>query len=188
MDWLTFFSNIVESLVWPATVIVAIYLMREKLGELLPRLKRFKHKDTEVEFAQAVEELALERAQEGEVLGPQKRSKELNELFGFLMQLAEISPCSAVLESFRTLETAAAKKVARLYPDSEHKAAGWPLQLQRLLKGEVLSKDDYYQFNQLRKLRNEAAHTEGFDVRGKPIEAYIDIALSLAARLERDAA
>jgi len=55
-----------------------------------------------------------------------------------------------------------------------------------MLKGEVFDSQQYHQFNQLRKLRNEAAHTEDFDVRGMPVEAYIDIALSLAARLEGD--
>ena len=102
------------------------------------------------------------------------------------MRLADISPRSAVLESFRAVESAAAKKAARIYPEIESRHARSPLQLQEMLKGEVLSKQEYYQFNQLRKLRNEAAHAEEFDIRGMPIEAYIDVALSLAARLEAE--
>lgn len=186
MDWLTFTSNIINSIAWPLTVVFGIYIMRDKVGELLPRLKRFKHKDTEVEFVQAVEELAQERDQ-GEQAAPQEpKSDELIEQFDFLMKLANVSPRSAVLESFRTLETAAAKKAAQLYPESGQRP-GSPLGLQRLLKGKALRPEEYHQFNQLRKLRNEAAHAEEFEVSGMPIEAYIDIALSLAARLERDA-
>ena len=187
MDLLTFISNLVDSLAWPITVGVVIYLLREKIGELLPRLKRLKHKDTELEFVQGVEKLASERSQEGDITVPLQRSDELRDQYQFLIKLANVSPRSAVQEAFRVLETAAAKRVARLYPDIDHKRPGSPLQLQKLLKESVLSKDEFNEFNKLRMLRNEAAHAHDFEVSGMPIEAYIDIALSLAARLDRDA-
>lgn len=186
MDWLTFVSKLVDSLAWPATVAFAVYQLRDKLGELLPRLRKIKHKDTELEFAELVEELVQEKAAEPEEPAT-PRSAELDHQFQFLMNLAEIHPRSAVLESFRTLETAAAKRAAELHPEAARSARS-PLALQKMLKGEVLGPDGFHQFNQLRRLRNEAAHAEDFDIRGMPVEAYVDIALSLAARIERSAA
>lgn len=186
MDWKTFISHVIDSLAWPGVVIILVVLLREKVAELIPRLKRFKHKDTEIEFTEGIAELVQEREATGGEDQEIPRSDEYQDQFSFLMRLADISPRSAVLESFRVVESAAAKKAARLYPEIESRYARSPLQLQKMLKGEVLSKQEYYQFNQLRKLRNEAAHAEEFDIRGMPVEAYIDVALSLAARLETE--
>lgn len=186
MDWKTFIAQVIDSLAWPSVVVALVVLLREKIAELIPRLKRFKHKDTEIEFTEGVTELVQEREAAGIEDQAIPRTDEYQDQFTFLMRLADISPRSAVLESFRAVESAAAKKAARIYPETESRHARSPLQLQKMLKGEVLSKQEYYQFNQLRKLRNEAAHAEEFDIRGMPVEAYIDIALSLAARLEAE--
>ncbi|MDC8802221.1 hypothetical protein PRZ61_01990 [Halomonas pacifica] len=186
MDWKTFFSQIIDSLAWPAVTVFVVVLLRDKITDLLPRLKKFKHKETEIEFTEGVAELVQEREAQG-IEGEELAQKnEYQNQFGFLSRLADISPRSAVLESFRIVESAAAKKAARLYPDLESRYARSPLHLQKMLKGEVLSRNEFYQLDQLRKLRNEAAHAEEFEVRGMPVEAYIDIALSLASRLEAE--
>jgi len=186
MDWKTFISNVIDSLAWPGVVVTIVFLLREKVGELIPRLKRFKHKDTEVEFTEAIAELVQERGEAGIEDVESPRTGDYQDQFSFLMRLADISPRSAVLESFRAVEAAAAKKAARLYPEIESRHARSPIEFQKMLKGKALSKMEYHQFNQLRKLRNEAAHAEDFDISGIPIEAYVDIALSLAARLDHD--
>lgn len=184
MGWKTFVAQIIDTLAWPAVVLIVIYQLRDKIAELLPRLKKFKHKETEIEFAEGVTELVQEREATGDTEVELPRSDEFRDQFDFLLRLANISPRSAVIESFRILEAAAAKKAARLYPHGEGRSVRSPIQLHRVLKGHVFDSQQYHQFNQLRKLRNEAAHTEDFDVRGMPVESYIDIALSLAARLE----
>jgi len=51
-------------------------------------------------------------------------------------------------------------------------------------KGKILTPHQYHQFNELRRLRNQAAHMEDFDLQGMHIAAYIDIALTLANNLE----
>ena len=53
-----------------------------------------------------------------------------------------------------------------------------------MLQGKVLSKMQLHQFNELRKLRNQAVHMEEFELKNMPIKAYIDIALTLANNLE----
>lgn len=184
MDWKTFIAKLVHALAWPGVVVFVIFLLRDKLGDLIPRIKRFKHKDTELEFTEGITELAQERKAAGVDIQQVPRTDEYQNQYQFLIRLGELSPRSAVIEAFRLLESAAAKKVARVYPNLPPEMQKSPLQLQKMLKGEVLAADEFYQFNQLRKLRNEAAHTEDFSVRGMPLEAYIDIALSLAARLD----
>src|SRR5882757_545617 len=90
----------VVSLAWPASVVAAVWLFREKLTQLLPFL-RLKHKETEVSFRldQAEKEAAklpppapspdLERT-------PEEKSK--------FEQVAEISPRAAILEARAELE------------------------------------------------------------------------------------
>ena len=48
----------------------------------------------------------------------------------------------------------------------------------------MLSKNQYHQFNELRQLRNQAAHMEDFELKNMHIGAYVDIALTLANNLE----
>lgn len=186
MDWKTFIAQVIDALAWPAVVVFLIYQLRDKITELLPRLKKFRHKETELEFTEGVTELVQEREASGIAYEELPQSDEYKANFDFLMRLAELSPRSAVIEAFRMVEAAAAKRAARLYPSMEGKVGYSPLKLQKILKGDVFDPQEYHQFNQLRKLRNEAAHTEDFDVRGMPVEAYIDIALSLTARLADD--
>lgn len=186
MDWKMFFAQIIDSLAWPSVAVFVVFLLREKITDLLPRLKRFRHKETELEFTEGITELVQERQAQGIQNNEVEQTEEYQDQFSFLARLAEISPRSAVLEAFRIVEAAAAKKAARTYPDLESRHAKSPLHLQKLLKGEVLAKNEFHQFDQLRRLRNEAAHTEEFDVKGMPVEAYIDIALSMASRLEAE--
>ncbi len=186
MDWKEFFASLVGSLAWPAVVAYLAFLLKDKLAELLPKLKRFKHKDTELEFVQAVEELQKEVSEaQAEQPVPAEPDKELEEQYSFLARLSEISSRSAVLEAWRIVEGAAAKAIAKAYPELEGRGVLSPLHMQKMLQGKVLSKSEWRQFDELRRLRNTAAHAEEFDLKGMPIEAYLDIALTMARRIER---
>lgn len=50
MDWLTFFSKLVEALAWPIVALVLGLVFRRKLLELLPTLRKFKAGPLEAEF------------------------------------------------------------------------------------------------------------------------------------------
>ncbi len=184
MDWKTFVVEITKSLAWPIVTVFLIYQLKDRLAELLPRLRKLKHKDTELEFAEKLNELALESqsSKEGEL--KLNKTPEVVEKYNFLIKLAEVSPRSAVIESYRYLETASAKAVMNAKPDLQGIISLNPNVLQKLLSKDVLSSSQMNQLNQLRKLRNQAAHMEDFELRDMPIEAYIDIALSLSNYLE----
>jgi hypothetical protein len=184
MDWKTFIAQIITSLAWPLVVVFLIYQLKDRLAELLPRLRKLKHKDTELEFSEKLNELAVESdaIKEGNTVADKR--PEINEQFNFLMKLSDISPRSAVLESYRVLETASAKAVTKAYPELEPKKIFNPMQVQKMLQGKVASENQMHQFSKLRKLRNQAAHMEDFELKNMPIEAYIDIALTLANSLE----
>lgn len=185
MDWMTFIVEMTKALVWPVTVVIAVFYFKGEVAKLLPRLKKLKHKGTELEFAERVEELAKDVAASGGELQPPAHGERLSNDYGVLMRLSDISPRAAVMEAFRTVEGAAARALSKAYPELREKDAIPPIQLIRLLRGKVLDDDSSRQLSELRILRNKAAHDEQFSLHGMPIEAYIDIALTIASLLER---
>ena len=181
-----FIASLVGSLAWPVVAVYIIYLLKDRIADLLPRLKRFKHKDTELEFIEGVKELKKEAAlQEQAPPISLPRQDQWSDQFTFLARLSEISSRAAVLEAWRILETSAARVAANAYPELDRTLVQSPVNLRKVLKDRVLDPHEWKQFDELRRLRNTAAHADEFDLRGMPIETYLDIALSLARRLDQ---
>lgn len=111
MDLLTFIATIIGSLVWPATLLVAIFMMRTPIAELLTNLRRLKYKELEVDFGKELEKIEavmdtveIEAKPKGELpveVEPEPLPKTRAEL---LERLAELSPNAAILESWRNVE------------------------------------------------------------------------------------
>ena len=179
MDWKTFISEMVGSLAWPSVTGIAIWQLKEKLGELLPRLKRLKHKDTELEFAEGVIELA-----KGSIPAQNNTLQIVSENREELFFLASHSPRSAILEAYRQVETAAIKAIKRAYPELQGKDVRSQVQVSKMLRDKILSDERYIQLRELLSLRNTAAHDEEFSLKGTPIETYIDVALLIANELD----
>jgi hypothetical protein len=68
MDWMTFIVEMTKALAWPVAGVLGIFYFKGEVAKLLPRLKKLKHKDTELEFAERVEELVKNVAATGEEL------------------------------------------------------------------------------------------------------------------------
>lgn len=182
MDWKTFISEIIGSLAWPAVVTFSIFILKDNLGELLPRLKKLKHKDTELEFIEGIAELAKE-ASTLPKLEVESQSVQLNR--EVLLRLASISPRSAVIEAYRIVEVAGVKAIEEFYPVLKGRDVRSQVQVSKMLREKVLSSERYHQLRELLMLRNKAAHDEDFSLTGGPIETYIDVALSLSNELEQ---
>ncbi len=60
MDWKEFVADIIKSLAWPTTALIALFLLKDRARELLSRLLKLKHKDTEIEFSKAMQEIEVE--------------------------------------------------------------------------------------------------------------------------------
>ena len=214
MDWLTFTAQMTGSLAWPLVVVIVIWQLKDKLSELIPRLSKLKHRETEIEFTEKMTELVSDRKEDKKPIS-QAQTQEAQEQFSFLMKLAEVSPRSAVTESFRVLELAVEKLVVKAFPELNHKDFKNSLEAQKLLRdvlldqhtrpalnsgmdneelvpqanpvarNEQLEPDLFYRIRDLRALKNKASHVEDFNLHGMPIEAYIDICLSIAHQLEQ---
>lgn len=182
MDWLTFIVEIIKALAWPSAVTLIAFNFKNEISKLLLRISKLKHKDTEIEFAEGVEKLIEENKEQGQKLSPPDETDPLHTQYETLTRLAEISPRAAVIEAFRVIEVAAFDAL------QEHKMPQIrnPVKALSILRENmILSEQDYRQFELLRHLRNKAAHDEEFSLKGMPIEAYIDIALTVAHHINR---
>jgi hypothetical protein len=96
-------KEILEVVIWPATVLIVVLILRRPLTRLLESTKKLKYKELELEFSKGIEQVQAE-AKEAlpEVLDKNKSSVEVD-LYG----LASISPTAAITEAWRAVESSA---------------------------------------------------------------------------------
>ena len=189
MDILTFIAKALEALAWPFSAIVLVVLLRKELRALLPFVKKLKAGPIEAEFDRDTREIqksiqtdALEKSTEVKS-APSK---------ALLLQLAEIHPRSAVLEAWLRVEAAA--KVAldkKTGPVLASTASGNRRSIvnlaEALRRNEILHEGQLNIFHELRNLRNEVVHVQGFSPTQEAVARYIDAASYLQWWLEEAA-
>lgn len=185
MDWLTFVSKVIEALAWPVAAVALVFLLRDEISKLAPFIKKVKAGPLEAEFEREVKELkeikeaAPERVKPAEAQAADTASKN------FLFQLAELHPRSAILESWVRVEAAARAVLAKTsIPVSKPGYVPAARLAEPLAQQEVLDQGQVTLFHELRRLRNEVAHAQGFEPTQEAARAYIDLASFLQGWLE----
>lgn len=187
MDRLTFAAHLVDSLAWPITVLLAAAVFRDPIASVLRLLVKLKYGALELTFREEVDKLA---EQTGIARGapaldsPSARDQEL-------LQLAELSPATAVIEAWRQIETKLIE-LGRAKLD-EPSPALWSMPAvltATLYDRDLLTAEEYAVASELRRLRNRVANP-GVDREhvGEPdARRYVTTALGLIARLARGTA
>lgn len=184
MTWLEFIASVIHALAWPAVAIAAIILLRKPLAALIPLLRRLKYKDLELEFAQEVRELR-EKADASlrPLAAPPTRVPEEDSL----LDLAAVSPRSAVVEAWRLVESSARRAIEARGALSEGTRSLTGPQLTRALgRAEVLDEPTRSVIDRLRMLRNQAVHAEDFSVDEASAREYTQLAVALARRIDAE--
>jgi hypothetical protein len=157
MDGYQFIASLVQSVVslaWPAALVVAVWLFREKITALLPLL-RFKYKDLDVSFRldQAEKEAnALKPAEGADVAPP---TPEETDKF---QRLVKLSPRSAVLERSLELESALEAFATEVgIPANQYR--GMLALTRELRKYQLIDHATSALLDDLRAIRNSAAHS-----------------------------
>jgi hypothetical protein len=154
LDWLQLSASIIDSLAWPLTVAVGIYLLRRPLLALLPNLRQFKYKDLEVQFGEQLDKLEHELEQHAppeEVAAEPDLQPDEREKFDLL---AAISPNAAVLEAWTDIERKVHILAAR--HNLSYRSIRYATQVLR--NKEIISPRLSSLLADLRGLRNMAAH------------------------------
>lgn len=177
MDWKTFIAQIINTLAWPVVVVFIMLQLKDKLTELIPRLKRIKYKKTEIEFM-------IEKLTTQEIKIIQYKSDNIKRYQDTLDALVNISSRSALIEAYRLLEVSTSKAILKAFPQQDSITLRKPLQLEILLKYKIITDEEYTQFTDLRAIRNFAVHKEDFNVKREALLAYINTSLSILDKLE----
>ena len=183
MDWLTFSSKIIDSLAWPLVIIVALFLLRKPISDLIPFLRKLKWRDFEAEFGREVDKMrSVVNRELPAPVPPPKEGPEIGLLTEKTLRLAELSPRSVVLEAWREVEHAAEECAKRgelpiMWPGRKVS----PVVVGRALaEAGVLDENQLEIFHSLRSLRNKAAHAEEFAFAKDDALEYADMASRLS--------
>lgn len=182
MDTLTFVAELSKSFAWPVLILLLFLLLKKPIRDLVPLITKLKYKDFELEFRRKVENVEAE-------LDIDLPSKELKEVFledtDKIMKLAEVSPRSAVIEAWRTLESelfTIAREEYRKYEGHEIALMTQRLAMNTITKSERFNKEFIEMLNELRTMRNQAAHAPEFALDSKLALGYASIAYRMAQK------
>jgi hypothetical protein len=178
MSILEFIASVIASAAWPASVFGCIWLLRHELKKLFPFIRSLKAPGVEITLdrqVSAVKELADAAIPDAVT----QNNSESKGAFDVVYRLLDISPRSALIESWRLLEHAGycalGGEVNALKPHLRAPASfGEALrQAGKLTSGEMNI------IMKLRTLRNQAAHMQEVQIDEETARDYVETAFKL---------
>lgn len=183
MDWITFLSKLIDSVVWPVSIIILALIFRSPLSELIQVLKRLKYKDFEIEFDLEVKKLHSDIAKtipDKGIIDEETKAEKSK-----MIQLSRVSPQAAILNSWAQVEKEVFLAVRRLKPElADKEINNWLMVIHTLLNSGKLDGDKFRQLNKLGSLRNQIAHNIDIPISQEGAQEYIESALILKRHLE----
>ncbi|HEK2896159.1 hypothetical protein [Proteus terrae] len=185
MDFFTFVSSVIESLAWPMLVGCVLYYGRTDIFRLIKTIKSIKYDKFEMMF----EEKAAQAASEAEsISGKATDNSEQYKDFVFL------SPYETVMKSFMRLEEALQEVLKRKINDgtiviSDNSKFPRPNSINRMHIMRILSTSDLVDselvelYDNLRSLRNLAAHSSNFVITQEAAKNFADSSIILINKL-----
>lgn len=176
MSILEFLASIINSLAWPMLVGFCVYILRVPAGKLIARISKFKYGELEAEFREVLDDIkpieskVSERAQL-----EQRESISID-----LEELADVSPRAAVMEAWILVEKATAEfcEAHDLPPRISYQG------LFRASKEKNLDIEHLQTaYQEMRLLRNKAAHASDFDIKPGTARDYVRAAYFISSEL-----
>lgn len=187
MDGLTFISQVIDSLAWPAAVLIALHMFKNNLSKLLHRITKAKGKgkEWEIDFGERIGEVTqnaepalpekpatLEiRVSDAVRVGIAEETDTEMSISPFLhkeeiiqasqdrfLKLAELHPAAAILDSWLDLETEL-RAAATKHGVSDSEKLPTSRIAQELCQRELWDEATFRVFSELRVLRNTVVHT-----------------------------
>ena len=182
MDWLTFTTKMTESMAWPLALLIALFIVRRPLLDLLNSVRKLKISDFEAEFEK---NLAKIKADSDPAPTPEQNDNQtISNRQNELIEMTEFGPNAAVLAAWQELEYAANSLLeSKGNPLNYTHGSPYILMGKLLQETNLLNSKDIKVFHELRNLRNKVAHAEGFEITRDQSREYVKLSMSLANRL-----
>jgi hypothetical protein len=180
MDSLTFVSSLISSLAWPSVIVALVLVFRTEISRLLPRIKRVKHGESQVDFEEDVK-VAVDFAEKDVSLPAVKPGLDQQRLY----LLAEQSPRGAILDAWLQVEAALRSYASQQGIESMNS----PIQIIRAIEihsldGNSIGKGLINMLERLRQLRNDAVHLADAEITTDVAREYTALADRVKKRLE----
>ncbi len=183
MGALEFIAAIVDSLAWPLAIVVVGLFFRAELRSLLLLLRKLKAGPVEAEFDKQVEELKRETEsivkETAQIAGPDADEKQK------LMELANYSPRSAIVESWVRLE-GLLRQLAWQHAGSPQPDVSSPHKLMKEIESlNLLRADEISLIQDLQGLRNQAVHISNLFLTQSAAKDFVESAFRLESRIRK---
>ena len=176
MNAFEFLASVIDSLAWPILVGFSIYTLRNPVGELLQRISKLKYGKLETEFRERLNDIKLIPGKSSGQIKIDKTSSTSIEL----EDLAEVSPRTAVLETWIAVEKATTTFCEANGLPSKYSFQG----LFNIAKEKDLDIDHIRTaYQELRLLRNKAVHASEFEITPNTAKEYMSAANFIIAEL-----
>jgi len=172
------FIKLLDVVIWPSAVLILSFMLRKPIKSLLPFVENIKYKDLEVKFRKGLDQIKEEAKEAGIELKPEIGEK--TEIY----RLVEVSPSSAIIESWQELEISARRKVEELAPSE----AKFKNLLQRpiayLEYTGALTPSTARAIRELQSLRNQTGHATDIKITKDDAIEYASLSKAILKQIE----
>lgn len=167
-----------DILAWPTTALFLIWLARKQIRRLVPLIQRIKYKDVEIEFSKKLAEVTEDVGETPLLESVDSAERER------IYALVNVSPASAVIEAWKSLERSAQGKVRQLLPKDETYKDPLRRPVDYLDYKGALVPSTASAARDLRMLRNEAAHARADEISREDALQYAVVASRIRTQIE----
>ncbi|MDD2369317.1 MAG: hypothetical protein PHQ90_08450 [Sulfuricurvum sp.] len=178
MDWMTFITKIIDSIAWPAAIVLVIWWLKSHIGQLIPFTKKFKYGDLEIEFEQQLKELKKEA--EASKLEHATPERDSSEMLSYLSETADVSPRAAIVDAWVGLELTAFNSAGQLGIENNKRPMPFSRLIAALESEGIIKPKDSNILKKLMRLRNEALHSPNFNITKKEAQEFAELARDMA--------
>jgi len=149
--------KIIQELIWPATIIIIILILRKPISDLIPLLKKLKYKDLEVEFEKEALRISAKIAEQLPPIPKEIKESENSEEMP-LFSIRQRSIKELIEDSSLILQRSIFDLGARSGINFQSPITAY--QMSEILKNKnIISENQFNVFNELAILRNEIEHS-----------------------------
>ncbi len=176
MTCLDFIAKVIDSLVWPITAIVGLFVLKPILENILQRIKSIRYR----EFAADIESSLDEVSELSGSISSNIQSEEENAQYEHFARLAKYSTSAAITEVWKLVEFESIGVLGDTF--DLRRLSGFRLE-QELFDRKLLDANMVGAMRELRYIRNQAAHFYDFEIPLDQALKFVVTALGIAYSL-----